>query len=316
MFAQKARGAVIVLTCLSLPASQADACEFLRRCFGGHQAAYYAPPAPVCCPQPACCPQPTVSYMPQTCYRTVYQNVPVVAYRPMTACDPCTGCPRTVMQPVTSYVAQPRLVAYTSYRPVVTANYCPSPCATGCAPVTAAYAPSPCATGCAPAATTVAYPAVPVAAPAVAAPAAPSCCAGSPVVSAAPPGAVGSTVTSLAPATSVPYASSGTATPVYSSTPGTTAAPTLAPQSAPAQSTTPETTFEQQPATEPESRMMNPQPLQLNPSTTLGAPRALDPEGGDRMTARPLDSTMTARLVSSVKADVLDGDDGWRASSK
>ncbi len=256
MFAQKSRAAVIVMTLMTVPASHADACEFLRRCFGGSKTTYYAPPAPcapTCCPQPQpCCPQPTVSYMPQTCYRTVYTNVPVVAYRPMTSCDPCTGCARTVMQPVTSYVAQPRLVAYTAYRPVVTANYAPQ-----------------CATGCGAAPTTVAYPAMPAMYAAPAAPAAPSCCGSGGAAAYAP------SVTNVAPAP--PYA----AAPGYTAAP--TAAPSLAPQAGPAPSLAPPAdapatgTFEStRPITpvepQPESRTI--QPLELGPSTSLGTPRA------------------------------------------
>ena len=41
------------------------------------------------------CAQQVCNYMPQTCYRTVYSQVPVTAYQPVTTCDPCTGCPRT-----------------------------------------------------------------------------------------------------------------------------------------------------------------------------------------------------------------------------
>jgi hypothetical protein len=315
MFAQKTRCAVVVLTLVTMPASQANACEFLRRCFGGSPTtAYYAPVA-----APACCPQPTVSYMPQTCFRTVYQQVPVVAYRPMTTCDPCTGCPRTVMSPVTSYVTQARMIPYTSYRPVVTANYAPA-CATGCAPVARAVAMP----------VTAAYvaPAAPVA---VAAPAAPACCGGAaaptttfspvtsaPYVQAAPAGTVGSTITSLAPAPAV--------------APLTTTTPSLAPESSPSLSSpttepslgtpslgTPQT-FEK-PATEaqPESRVTPPsmQPLQFTPSTTLGEPRSLDPEGAvDRMTARPIRQASLVRLASDVTPIAQYGDDAWQSTGK
>lgn len=277
MFAYQARIAVIALSVAAFSAPQSDACEFLRRCFGG--ATYYRPYtaayAPVCCARPVCCPQPTVSYMPQTCYRTVYQSVPVVAYRPVTACDPCTGCPRTVMQPVTSYVSQARLVGYTSYRPVVAASYAGA-CATGCAPVaaTAAYP------------TGVAYPSYAAAGP---------CCGSSAAV--ALPGAVGSTVTSVAPSTPL-------------TSPSTTVAPsTVVPP-------TPQPTFEQPsaPAAEPESRLM--QPLELGPSTTLGAPQSLDPQTQDRMAYRTAGPASVTRLVSSNGSITRYSDDGWRAAGE
>jgi hypothetical protein len=298
-----------------VPASQADACEFLRRCFGGapKTTTYYTPVA-----APTCCPQQTVSYMPQTCYRTVIQQVPVVAYRPTTACDPCTGCPRTVMSPVTSYVNQTRLVPYTSYRPVVTANYAPA-CNTGCgAPVVA----SGCPTGGCGAARTVAYPAMPVttnyALPA--APAAPACCGASPATStyspatttyspattysAAPAGAVGSTITSLTPAPA-------TTTPSLSPAPFSSSAPETP------STGTPQTFEKPLSDPQPESRVMPPsmQPLELNPSTSLGEPRALDPESSDRITARPLRQAMNVRLVSDTNPVAQYGDDAWQAGS-
>ncbi len=299
MFAPKTRVAVIAFSLLAVPTSQSDACEFLRRCFGG-RTTYYAPVtaayAPSCCPQPQCCARPVVAYQPQTCYRTVYQNVPVVAYRPMTTCNPCTGCPQTVMRPVTSYVTQARLVPYTSYRPVMTTSYA-----------------APCATGCAAGATTAAYPSVTAYSSYSSATTAPSCCSPSTSVSTpttyAPSGTVGSTVTQLGPPT--------TTTPSYSPS------PSLAPQST-TPSTTPSTvvpqqTFEQDPAApaaQPESRLRQPlQPLELNPSNTLGTPRALDPEGGDRMTALPLKSTFAGRLVSTTTPDAEYSNNGWRASN-
>ena len=115
--------------------------------------AYYAPACNACAPQVA-------NYVPQTSYRTQYVNVPVTTLRPVVSSDPCTGCPVTVMRPVTSYVQQVQMVPYTSYRIVY------SPVTSGCATTSyyapAAYAPAPAC--CAPAA-------------ACCAPAAPSCCA-------------------------------------------------------------------------------------------------------------------------------------------
>src|SRR5947207_3009553 len=57
----------------------------------------YLPVAPApcaTCPAPcATCPAPCApqvcNYVPQTCYRTVYVNMPVTAYQPVTSCDPC-----------------------------------------------------------------------------------------------------------------------------------------------------------------------------------------------------------------------------------
>ena len=161
MIANRLRRALLALIFLLVPASQADAFEWLDRMLGIGNTSYYAPTAvapayaptavapayastavaPACCRQQTCYSQPTVNYMPQTCYRTVYQLVPVTTYCPTSMCDPCTGCPRTVMRPVTSFVTQASVVPYTSYRPVVTANYAPA-----------------CGTGCTPTATTVAYP--------------------------------------------------------------------------------------------------------------------------------------------------------------
>jgi hypothetical protein len=140
MIDRTVRGALVAVALLAIPVAPARACHLFDRCCGRPTTAYYAPVAqpyvasyaPACCPQPqACCPQQqVVNYMPQTCYRTVYVNTPVVAYSPTTACDAC-GRTTTVMRPVTTFVAQPRLVAYTTYRPVVTA-----------AGVTATYAPA------------------------------------------------------------------------------------------------------------------------------------------------------------------------------
>ncbi len=85
--------------------------------------AYYAPTTACCAPTtayyaPSCntCTQQVVNYVPQTCYRTQIVNVPVTAYQPVVASDPCTGCPVTVMRPVTSFVRQVQMVPYTSYR--------------------------------------------------------------------------------------------------------------------------------------------------------------------------------------------------------
>lgn len=67
-------------------------------------AAYYAPAA-ACptCPQPAAPAVPrTVQFAPYTAYRTSWIQVPVTVYRPITAIDPATGRPVTVVQPCTA----------------------------------------------------------------------------------------------------------------------------------------------------------------------------------------------------------------------
>lgn len=148
---RKVSGALIVLALLSLSAAPAQACcGWFKGCCGS--TVNYAPvcAAPVCAPACAPCavnyaPAPcsacqTVNYVPQTCYRTVYYAAPVVAYSPVAACGPCGAT--TVMRPVTTYVTQARVVAYTAYRPVVTAAYY-APYAQAAAPCcTAGYAPA------------------------------------------------------------------------------------------------------------------------------------------------------------------------------
>ncbi len=319
MTGHKTCGALMALMLFSFSASPAQAQYggWWNRWFGtSATTTYYSPaiaqPALIQpgCGQPAC--GQVVNYMPQTCYRTVYVNAPVVAYRPVTACDPCTGCPTTVMRPVTSFATQARLVPYMTYRPVVTAGY---------APVVPA-----CAT-CAPAAAPMARPAyyapsVPMAAPVT--PTAPACCGASaataPTLNYAPTGAPGATVSSLAP------------TGAYYQAPGAVGAqpygaftPNLPPQGAPPitapSSTTPSTddsqnrTF-QEPALpsapEPQSRMLTPIPG--TNSNTSGAPRFLDSEDQDRSTALPVRQALAARQVSVAMPIKQLDDSGWRAA--
>lgn len=101
-------------------------------CFGSqttYRPVYAAPACMSCQPQ-------TVQYAPQTCYRAVYQTVPVTSYRPVVTSDPCSGCPVTYMQPVTTLVQQVGYVPYTTYRPVLTAAYpTVSYSASSCGPV-------------------------------------------------------------------------------------------------------------------------------------------------------------------------------------
>lgn len=77
-------------------------------------------PAP---PPPVMVPVQQTSYVPETTYRTQYQNVPVTSYKPSCEIDPCTGCPRECMQPVTEYVQQAVNVPVTQYRAVTTTKY-------------------------------------------------------------------------------------------------------------------------------------------------------------------------------------------------
>jgi len=82
-----------------------------------------APTASACNP---CAPQ-AVSYVPQTDQRWSYSRIERTTYRPLTTWDACTGCPRTVYQPVTTKTLLPWLhrKSYTTYRPVYS-NPCTS----------------------------------------------------------------------------------------------------------------------------------------------------------------------------------------------
>jgi hypothetical protein len=114
MIGPKVRGSLVALAVLSLPSSSAQACDLWHKWFGAPTTTFYAPYtasyAPAGCGQ-------TVNYMPQTCYRTVYVNAPVVSYRPVSTCNPCTGGATTVLRPVVCSA----LVPCTTYRPVVAA---------------------------------------------------------------------------------------------------------------------------------------------------------------------------------------------------
>ncbi|MFO0819694.1 MAG: hypothetical protein U1A77_17230 [Pirellulales bacterium] len=68
------------------------------------QVAYYAPAGSVAvacptCPRPVAAGPTTVNYAPYTTYRNAWARVPVTLYRPVTAIDPVTGRPVTVVQP-------------------------------------------------------------------------------------------------------------------------------------------------------------------------------------------------------------------------
>jgi hypothetical protein len=136
MLGQELRGWMMTLgvgaILLGAPAAS-NACCFLDSLFGCGRTTYYQPvaAAPACAPCAPC--GQTCQYTPQTYFRTYYRPVPVLAYRPVAACDPCGGA-TTAYQPVRSWGYQACLVPYTTYRVGYSV-----PCATGCAP---------CMTGC------------------------------------------------------------------------------------------------------------------------------------------------------------------------
>lgn len=141
MFSSMSKTVLVLATVATLAAvqpSNAEACIFRRwwdRCTGQQAArvTFFAPSACGTC-QPACntcqsacttcqpvqpaCPQQVCSYQPQTCFRTVFQQVPVTVYRPVTTVDPCTGCPSTTMQACTTMTTQAQRVPFTSFRQV------------------------------------------------------------------------------------------------------------------------------------------------------------------------------------------------------
>jgi hypothetical protein len=304
------RGALIALTVLSLSASNARAacCGLWNSWFAPAPApvtTYYAPFTASYAPAGY---GQTVNYMPQTCYRTVYVNAPVVAYRPMSACDPCTGCATTVMRPVVSYVTQARLVPYTTYRPVVAA----APAC--CGAVTAAYA--------APIAVTA-----PVAAPA-------PCCGASPAPALPPMGAPGTTVPSLAPTLNyppvqapppaAPYPRPATAPPAGILQPITPPAGALQPSPDPNPKTDvppPGKTFDNpqesnKPA--PESRLLLPPRSETLSPSSNGPLRGLDPDDQDRVTTVPTRQAWAVRPASviSLRSPVVEKqiDIQWRAA--
>jgi hypothetical protein len=98
------------------------------------------------------------------------QTVPVTTYKPSCEIDPCTGCPRECMQPVTEYVQQAVNVPVTQYRAVTTTQYVQVP---------QGYAAPPYAPGQMP-------PAPMMAPPAVQSPFAPQTIAPPPAINTAP----------------------------------------------------------------------------------------------------------------------------------
>ena len=157
--------AVLLATAAFTPAVARGQC-CLSGLFAGCQKppAYAVAPAPFVAPIPA--PPPPVmvpvqqtSYVPETTYRTEYKTVPVTTYKPSCEIDPCTGCPRDCVQPVTQYVQQAVNVPVTQYRAVTSTKYVQMQpgMAAGGYPAPVAY-PAPGAVMAPPAATPFAAP--------------------------------------------------------------------------------------------------------------------------------------------------------------
>ncbi|MFO0870409.1 MAG: hypothetical protein U0935_15895 [Pirellulales bacterium] len=100
------------------------------------QVAYYAPAAGTVacptCPQPVRTNQPTVvNYAPYTAYRNAWVQVPVTVYRPVSAIDPATGRPITVVQPCAATTWQVQRVPVgrpfaAFYQPLPVSGYAPA----------------------------------------------------------------------------------------------------------------------------------------------------------------------------------------------
>jgi hypothetical protein len=149
----------MVTAIVAAPTESHALCGLFDCLFGGCRTTYRPVTACSPCATPCatpCAPATVCNYMPQTCYRTECVNVPVTTYRCESACDPCTGCPTTVMRPVTSFVRQVRYVPYTTYRqvcntvaaPVVAAPAMVAPAAV--APATSLYPAAPSGSCCTP----------------------------------------------------------------------------------------------------------------------------------------------------------------------
>ncbi len=127
---------LVALVALVVGSAETRACEWLDNLMPWNwcrrdnvvASTTYTPPYASVAAAPVAAPavSTTCTYIPQTFYRTAYQTVPVTSCYPVVSRDPCTGCPCTVYQPVTSMVRQARLIPYTTYQAVYTAD----PCAT------------------------------------------------------------------------------------------------------------------------------------------------------------------------------------------
>jgi len=99
------------------------------------------------CSYTACSPVgQTCYYAPQTAYRWSYSRVERTSYRPVTALDPCTGCPTTTYQAVT----RRSLLPWLHRKPVTTYQMVCSPtCATTvCSPVCSTVCGPTCSSCC------------------------------------------------------------------------------------------------------------------------------------------------------------------------
>jgi hypothetical protein len=112
--------------------------------FYGQPAAAAPSLAPTTC---TTCTQQVCQYVPHTTYRVAYRQVPVTTYQNFTTVDPCTGCPRVCMRPVTTCVRQSYYVPCTTYHRVCRQVTLPTTCQTAS---TVAVAPAPTCSSCTP----------------------------------------------------------------------------------------------------------------------------------------------------------------------
>jgi hypothetical protein len=279
-------GAVAVAFC-SLPGESQAIFHWFGACCGRAAPVAVAPVtvAPAVAATPSCDPcAQTVAYVPTTAYRVQYVSTPVVTYRPVTACAPCTGLTTSYM-PVTAYQTTAQYVPYTTYRitypaavPVATTSYY--------APATVTAAAPAC---CAPASYSASYPAAPA------------------------------TTTYAAPVTPAP-----TYTPAPSSqTPQPTpATPEQQPRTyAPNDNTQPQQQQQQAPAEQerlrpiPDPQTDNSNPNTSGPALMPPASRMTGSLGDDRWATTPAGRApraVVARLISNDTTRPAVDDGGWR----
>ena len=110
---------------LLLVTGQTTSCPWWGVVRSGRRAGRCRPDACCLCravhPCQTCCQPQTCCFAPQTSFRPMVESVPVTTYMPVTSTNPCTGCPVTVMKPVTSFVQQSAHGSVTTFSPVVTA---------------------------------------------------------------------------------------------------------------------------------------------------------------------------------------------------
>lgn len=279
---QRQFGTWIAAALLAIGASTASA-----QCCAKPQTAYFMPSQPVTAyygpvqqtlvqqvpmPQTFVAPQ-TVMYAPQTSFRPTLVNLPVTAYSPLTNYGSMLQQPAVAYRPVTYYVNQVQWTPYTSYRQVVApmAVQQAAPVTTFAAPAFAAPA-APTTTYAQPApATTYAQPAPsttyaqPAPATTYAQPA--------PTTTYEQPAAPPSTYP--APSSTYPTPSSpcppgsmpGSVTPADGSTPPSLLTPPAGPPAAPPGTQTPIPTYEGGSGGATSSGL---QPLNSTPSSTTG----------------------------------------------